>query len=110
MTNEPRIAYASPALRVVETPKGPIVELPDGRDSLGAQRWIRAVLSPDRLGIGEPVIEGWPAISTASGYSVSTLRRWRKRTVNPLPLQKGPRGYRITRSVLTAWLKETGAI
>ncbi len=96
----------TPAIRVVRTPEGPIVELADGRDALGEIRWIRAVLTPDRRNTGEVVLEGWIQISDALGVSIVTARAWAKLADYRLPVRFGVRGPYIIKSLLRAWVTD----
>ena len=107
LTEEPRVVefIGSPAFRVVCLPPGPIVELADGHDSLGETRWVKALLVPDRRGLGEPVYEGWKEISQALGCSVTSAIRYARQRFNPLPVMYGLGGEPfIVRSLLRAWL------
>lgn len=107
---EPHIPQAThfggtPAIRVVVTASGPIVELADGRDSLGETRWVKALVIPDRRGLGEQALEGWKEISQALGCSVRSAVRYARQRLYPLPVMYGLKGppY-IARSLLRAWL------
>lgn len=94
-----------PTFRVVETAAGPVVEIADGKDAIGETRWIKALLVPDRRGLGEPVYEGWKEISQALGCSVRTAIRYAREAFNPLPVMYGLGGEPfIVRALLRAWL------
>ncbi len=92
-------------LRVVVTPKGPVVELADGKDATGALRWIKAIVLPDRTGTDTPIYEGWKEIAAAIGCERSKAHRYAHQRVNPLPVIKGSLGrVWIFRPVLRAWV------
>ena len=95
----------SPAMRVIVSESAPIIEIADGKDALGETRWIKALLVPDRRGLGEPVYEGWKEISQALGCSVRTAIRYARQRLNPLPIMYGLGGEPfIVRALLRAWL------
>ena len=106
--NEPPhvVEFMGPrAFRVVSLPSGPVIELADGKDALGETRWVKALLVPDRRGLGEPVYEGWKEISQALGCSVRTAIRYARQRFNPLPIMYGLGGEPfIVRALLRAWL------
>ena len=93
-------------LRVVVTPKGPVVELADGKDSTGALRWVATVPVRDRLGVGEVALEGWKTIADALGVTVQTALLWARLTEYRLPVRHGIRGPYIFRSLLRAWVTD----
>mgnify|MGYP003560762371 CR=1 FL=1 len=95
-----------PTFRVVETPAGPIIEIADGKDALGETRWIKALLVPDRRGLGEPVYEGWKEISQALDVHVETAMTWARRKEHRLPVRFGIKGPYILASLLRAWLTD----
>lgn len=93
------------AFRVVSLPSGPVIELADGKDALGETRWVKALLVPDRRGLGEPVYEGWKEISAALGCSVRTAIRYARESFNPLPVLYGVNEKPfIVRALVRAWL------
>lgn len=96
----------SPAIRVVVAASGPIVELADGRDALGETRWIKALVIPDRRGLGEPVYEGWKEIASALGVTIVSARAWARLLEHRLPVRFSPRGPYILASLLRAWLTD----
>lgn len=102
----PRVVefIGTPNFRVVCLPSGPVVELADGHDSLGETRWVKALLVPDRRGLGEPVYEGWKEISQAAGCSVRSAKRFASLVHRQLPVMYGLKGPYIARSLLRAWL------
>lgn len=98
----------SPAIRVVNLPSapGPVVEIADGRDALGETRWIKALIIPDRRGLGEPVYEGWKEISGALSVHVQTAMAWARMKEHRLPVRHGVKGPYILASLLRAWLTD----
>ena len=96
----------SAGLRVVGTSKGPVVELADGKDAEGKQRWITAIVLPDRQGTGEVVLEGWTAIADALGVHVKTALLWARLKDHRLPVRHGIRGPYIFAALLRAWVTD----
>ena len=95
----------SPAMRVIVSESAPIIEIADGKDALGETRWVKALLVPDRRGLGEPVYEGWKEISQALGCSVRTAIRYAREAFNPLPVMYGVNEKPfIVRALVRAWL------
>ncbi len=104
----PRVVefIGTPFFRVVCLPAGPIVEIADGRDALGETRWVRALLVPDRRGLGEEVLEGWKIIADALGATVRSAMRWARMKPYRLPVRYGIRGPYILKSLLRAWVTD----
>lgn len=104
----PRVVefIGTPPFRIVCLPSGPVVELDEGKDSLGETRWVKALLVPDRRGLGEPVYEGWTEISEALGVHVKTAMHYARLKVRPLPVRHGIRGPYILRNLLRAWVTD----
>lgn len=90
--------------RVVETERGPVVEVVDGVDATGERRWSRAHVNRARE--GHAVLEGWKAICGALGIaSRDTAMQYARRSRDPLPVRRSYAGTPwIFKVVLEAWL------
>ena len=108
MSEPPRVTEfpGKPTFRVVSLPSGNVIELADGKDAVGETRWIKALLVPDRRGLGEVVYEGWKEISNALGVHVETAMTWARLKDHRLPVRFGIKGPYILASLLRAWLTD----